>query len=112
MIIENSHAGEWDYDMLRAEFDDYLELSEFNLMLEETAREIEEAVGAKADEPELPIVPKMSEKYTAVVVICRNEIDENHVAEKLGLERNQCYKSNAVGMSRVVDAKVLIESWK
>lgn len=111
MIIENSHAGEWDLEMLKKEFDEYLDLGEFGLMLEESLAEVEK-MNADQDEPEMPIVAKFSEKYTAFVIVCRNEIDENHIAEKLGVEVSQCYKSKAVGMTHVVDAKKVIERWK
>jgi hypothetical protein len=111
MIIENSHAGEWDLEMLKKEFDEYLDLGEFGLMLEESLAEVEK-MNADQDEPELPIVAKFSEKYTAFVIVCRNEIDQNHIAEKLGVEVSQCYKSKAVGMTHVVDAKKVIERWK
>lgn len=109
MVIENSHAGEWDIEVLRKEFDDFIDLDDFGLMLDEVTEELKEAV--EQDEPEMPIVAKFSEKYTAFVIVCTNEIDENHVAEKLGIERNQCYKSNKVGISHVVAAKKLIEQW-
>ncbi|MDP1814418.1 MAG: hypothetical protein Q8K92_08215 [Leadbetterella sp.] len=111
MLIENSHAGEWDLEMLKKEFDEYLDLGEFGLMLEESLAEVEK-MNADQDEPELPIVAKFSEKYAAFVIVCRNEIDENHIAEKLGVEVSQCYKSKAVGMTHVVDAKKVIERWK
>lgn len=111
MLIENSHAGEWDLEMLKKEFDEYLDLGEFGLMLEESLAEVEK-MNADQDEPEMPIVAKFSEKYAAFVIVCRNEIDENHIAEKLGVEVSQCYKSKAVGMTHVVDAKKVIERWK
>lgn len=111
MLIENSHAGEWDLEILKREFDEYLDLGEFGLMLEESLAEVEK-MNADQDEPEMPIVAKFSEKYTAFVIVCRNEIDQNHIAEKLGVEVSQCYKSKAVGMTHVVDAKKVIELWK
>jgi hypothetical protein len=110
MIIENSHAGEWDLEILKKEFDEFLDLGEFGLMLEESLAEVEKMT-ADQDEPEMPIVAKFSEKYTAFVIVCRNEIDQNHIAEKLGVEVSQCYKSKAVGMTHVVDAKKVMEQW-
>lgn len=113
MLIENSHAGEWDMEVLRKEFESFVDLDEFNIMLEESANDIEKELTDSEDrKSELPIVAKMSEKYTAIVVVCTNEIDLNHIAEKLGLEMEKCYKSNSVGISRVVSAQKLIEAWK
>ncbi|TDB64402.1 ParB N-terminal domain-containing protein [Arundinibacter roseus] len=110
MMIENSHAGEFDMEVLKAEFDEYIDLDSFGLSLDELAKDLTEAGSELApSEPELPIVAKFSEKYDSVVIICRNEIDYNHLAEKLGLDRSQCYKSSKVGTTHVLDAKQVIE---
>jgi hypothetical protein len=111
MLIENSHAGEWDMEMLRREFDEFLDLSEFGLVLDEIGEELEKASEAGED-AELPIVARYGEKYSAVVVVCRNEIDLNHVSEKLGTEMSKSYKNNSVGVAMVVEASKLIASWK
>ncbi len=110
MIIENQHAGEFDMEKLKEEFDEFLNLDDFGIMLEEAGAQIAEMV--ETDEPEMPIVPKFSEKYSAVVIVCTNEIDENNLFEKLEIERGQCYKSQNVGLMKVIDAKRLMELWK
>lgn len=110
MIIENTHAGEWDLEMLKQEFDELVDLESYGLSHEELDRQIEEASELLEEEPELPVVAKFSEKYDSIVIICRNEIDMNHLSEKLGLDRVQCYKSSKVGMQHVVDAKVVMEA--
>jgi DNA-directed RNA polymerase len=109
MIIENTHAGEWDLEMLKQEFDDLVDLESYGISHEELDRQIEEATEQLEEAPELPVVAKFSEKYDSIVIICRNEIDMNHLSEKLGLDRVQCYKSSKVGMQHVVDAKQVIE---
>ena len=112
MMIENSHAGEFDMELLKAEFDQYVDLDSFGLSLDELADELSGASSELADqEAELPVVAKFSEKYDSVVIICRNEIDMNHLAEKLGLDRAQCYKSSKVGTTHVVEAKQVIEAF-
>lgn len=63
-------------------------------------------------EPELPIVPKYSEKYTSFVIVCDNEIDENHIAEKLGIAIGKCYKSSSVGPMHIIKSSQLIKTWK
>lgn len=110
MIIENSHAGEWDMEKLKAEFDDFLNLDEFNILFDEMEEQLGEVL--QEEKPELPIVAKFSEKYSAFVIVCQNEIDENHLAEKLGIDREQCYKSKNIGITHVVGAKKVIERWK
>jgi hypothetical protein len=110
MIIENSHAGEWDLQKLRDEFDEFLDLDEFGIMMEDLGEAVKDLV--EHDEPEMPIVPKFSEKYSAVVIVCKNELDENHIFEKFEIDRGQCYKSQNVGLMKVIDAKRVIELWK
>lgn len=112
MIIENSHAGEFDLEMLKAEFDRYVDLGDFGFDFSELDKQLAEATQETAQEPELPIVAVMSEKYTSFVIVCPNEIDANHIAEKLGIERGKCYKSSKVGMMHVVDSQKVIERWK
>ncbi|UBM58244.1 hypothetical protein LAG90_15680 [Marinilongibacter aquaticus] len=106
MMIENSHAGEWDLQKLREEFDSFIDLSEFGIMMEELDAELNEMT--EEPEPEMPIVAKFSEKYTAFIIVCTNEIDENHVAEKLGIRQEKCYKSSKIGTSHIVPAKRFI----
>lgn len=108
MIIENSHAGEWDLEMLKQEFDSLIDLEAYGLGMDELNEQITEAAEHITEEPELPVVAKFSERYDSIVIVCKNEIDFNHLSEKLGLEKSQCYKSSKVGMSRVVDAKQVI----
>lgn len=109
MIIENSHAGQWDLEMLKKEFDDYLDLSSFGLDLSELDEMTKEVTAAA--EPEYPIVPKYSEKYGAVVIVIENSIDENFVRSILGLEVMKDYKTSNVGESYVLNAKRFIELW-
>ena len=109
MLIENKHNGEFDFQMIKDEFADFVESYDFSKEMEA----LEADMGRLLNDPtvalpEMPIVPKMSEKYTAFVVVCRNEIDENHIAEKFGVERGSCYKSKHVGMMYVVDAGSLL----
>jgi hypothetical protein len=110
MLIENSHAGEFDFEMLRNEFSG-VDVADFGLTIEELTADIMHP-DEKEEEPELPIVPKFSERYEAFVIICSNEIDANHIAEKLGVDRAKSYKSDAIGQSHVVQALNVIERWK
>ena len=111
MMIENSHAGEFDLQLLKDEFSEMVDLESFGLNLDELGKEASELTGELMEEaPELAIVAKFSEKYDSIVIICRNEIDMNHLAEKLGLDREQCYKSSKVGTTHVLDAKAVISA--
>jgi hypothetical protein len=110
MLIENSHAGEWDLDMLNTDFADYVDIASFGISLEELTADLNEKKD-ESIEPEMAIVAKMSEKYTAFVIVCSNEIDENFIAERLNLDKEKCYKSTAIGQSHVISSKKFIESW-
>lgn len=112
MMIENSHAGEFDLEMLKTEFEEFVNLDDFGIDLSELDKQLSSMTSSNEPEAEMPIVAKMSEKYSSFVIVCENEIDENHIAEKLGVEKGKCYKSSGVGMMHVVDAKKLIEAWK
>lgn len=110
MLIENTHSGEFDLEILHAEFAEYVDLEEFGLNVDELIKDIQS--NEVTEQAEMPIVSKLSEKYTSFVIVCSNEIDENHLAEKLGIDRAKCYKSDRVGMTHVVSAKQVIERWK
>lgn len=111
MVIENSHAGEWDFEKLQAEFSELVDLEGFGLKMEEITKQLDEAAQEAQEtdtEPEMPIVKKFSEKYDSLTVVCDDAIDFNHLCEKLNLDRAKCYKSSKVGMQLVMDAKTLI----
>lgn len=113
MLIDNTNAGEFDQQMLHAEFAEFVDLGDFGLSVDEIISELKDLEDkAEAEEPEMPIVPKFSEKYEAFIIICRNEIDANHIAEKLGVDKAQSYKSESIGQSHVVDAEKVIGLWK
>lgn len=111
MLIENKHNGEFDLQLIKDEFADFIDSYDFTKEIEALEAEMDRMQNDPTmDAPEMPIVPKLSEKYTAFVVVCRNEIDENHVAEKFGLERGKCYKSSSMGMMYVVDAGKILNT--
>lgn len=111
MIIENTHAGEFDLEKLHAEFDEYINLDDYGISFDEITKEISEE-HAKTEEPQYPIVPKYSEKYSAVVIVIENSIDENFVREVLGLQVAKDYKTENVGDTYVLNAKKFIEKWQ
>ena len=106
----NAIKGDFVDEILRDHFTGVVDFDDFGIQLEELA-DLHKAEPL-TEQPEFPIVAKMSEKYTSFVIVCQNEIDENHLAEKLGIERGQCYKSSKVGSMHVLNAKQVIERWK
>ena len=111
ILASNVNEGEWIDDILRQDYDDVL--ADMGVQLAALDADVEAAAGgAKQADPEFPIVAEFSEKYDAVVIVCRNAIDYNFVQEVLGLEKAQSYKAKEVGTTRVVDAKAFCEKWK
>ena len=110
ILASNVSEGEWIDDILREQYNDVLE--DVGLQLAALDADVAAAAGDKEAEPEFPIVAEFSEKYDAVVIVCRNAIDFNFVQEVLGLEKSQSYKAKEVGTTRVVDAKAFCEKWK
>lgn len=112
MMIENSHAGEFDIEMLKQEFESFVDLKSFGLDLSELDKQLNEVAHPGAEQAaELPVVAKFSEKYDAIVIVCSNEIDFNHLSEKLNLDKAKCYKSSKIGMTNVIDAKQVIAAF-
>lgn len=113
MVIENSHAGEFDLQMLHDEFEAFVNLDDFNIDIDELTKDLDTGLRqAQPVEPEMPIVPKYSEKYSAVVIVIENSIDENFVRESLGLAKAKDYKTSNVGETYVLTAKQFTEAWQ
>ena len=55
----------------------------------------------------MPIVPKFNEKYTAVVIFCENELDENWLKNIFDLKKSKDYKSGRVAQNHVVHVRDL-----
>lgn len=111
VLASNVNEGEWIDEVLRQDYADVLDEMGVQLAMMDALVGEAGAAGKEA-EPEYPIVAEFSEKYTAFVIVCRNEIDENNVRELLGVEKRQSYKSQEVGQTHVIDAKAFSERCK
>ena len=110
ILNSNIHEGSWIEEILKEDFQD-IDLSNLGLDIEiEEEKPIE--LDEEQQEPEYPIVQKMSEKYTAIIIVCTNEIDETHISEILQLQKEKCYKKDEVANSRVISAEKFINLWK
>lgn len=111
-LLLNSHkyTGEYDVEMLNEYFTEF-KLEDFGIDVADFSSSLSELDESLA-EPEMPIVPKFSEKYSSIIIVIDNEIDENNLSEKLGLQKSQCYKSSKFGMTHVISSKSVIEKWK
>ena len=74
-IMDNTHAGEWDLELLA----DWT--ADLNLDL---------GIDLNNDDPHDRDLPKMEliryEKYDYVMIVCRSEIDFNDLVRKLGID--------------------------
>jgi hypothetical protein len=111
MIIENHHAGEFDLQLLHDQFAEFVDLDDYGISLDELEKQIKESLPMETAAPEMPIVPKYSEKYSAVIIVIENSIDENFVRESLGLGDTKDYKTSNMGPSYILTAKQFQEKW-
>ena len=115
-LRDNRNTGEFDYDVLANNFDiEYLE---------EVGFKGSELVGYVTDEfedefysyddanAEMPIVPKFSEKYNAVIIFSENELDMNWLRNVLNLKVEKDYKNTRVGESHVMNVKDFQKIWE
>lgn len=104
VLASNVNEGEWIDEILRGDYADLI--ADMGISL----ASVDELLGAgpealPAEKPEYPIVAEFSEKYTAFIIVARNEIDANNVRQILGLgEKMQSYKSQEVGSSTIIEA--------
>lgn len=110
LLNSKKYQGEYDLDMLAEHFSEFA-LEDFGIDIPDFSAVTDSDIPEIEKEPEYPIVAKMSEKYTAVVIVIENSIDENFVRSVLGLGVAQDYKTSNVGESYVVTAKQFIEKW-
>jgi histidinol phosphatase-like enzyme len=115
LILNSSkYQGEFDLLMLRENFSDFNLEKELGVNFDELDKDLEAAanVGQKPTEAEYPIVAKMSESYHAFIIVCKNSIDENHVAELLGVDVEKSYKGTKIGRSHVITAEKFSKQWE
>lgn len=112
ILASNVNEGDWIDEVLREQYADVLADVGLELAALDALTDAAAAGVGKEAAPEYPIVAEFSEKYDAVVIVCRNDIDANFVREVLGLGMAQSYKSKEVGTTRVIDAKAFCEKWK
>ena len=111
IISSNVHEGEWDKQILA---DLYADVNLTDLGLDLKGLTLENATGSALEEKkevEYPIVPKFSEKHSAIVIVVSNEIDLNHIQQILGLGTEQSYKSSDTGTTYVLSCEKFMKAW-
>jgi len=111
---DNEHAGEWDMSAFNKFFSE-VKRKEWGLEIEfsQEDQDFEKDIKSFDDENcEYPIVPKFSEKYSAVIIVIENEIDEVFVKNTLQLEKSKSYKNSKTGTSFVIDVSKFKKVWQ
>ncbi|MCC2546420.1 hypothetical protein LJY25_08185 [Hymenobacter sp. BT175] len=111
ILASNINEGQWIEDLLRSDYADVL--ADVGLELPALEQLMKDAgIDAQEQKPEYPIVAEFSEKYSSFIIVCRNDIDANNVAQILGIEQMQSYKSGEVGKTHVIEARAFAEKCK
>lgn len=106
----NKNGGKFDNDLLRKYFDkEFLLNSGFKEKeLDFFLSKFEEKFNSYSNKNcEMPIVPKFSEEYDAVIIISRNSIDSIYLKTLFNIEREKCYKCSRVGEAMIIDVNHL-----
>lgn len=111
-ITANALSDDFDHKLL-AQFN-VSDLRNWNVKPEDIKKILEQDQKHQLQygEPKYPIVPKLSEKYSFVVIFTTNEIDQAFLDNYFELEQNSSYKTSKVGIGRAINFekfKALIE---
>jgi len=106
ILASNVHEGEWEKDILLA---DYADIDNEFMGMDEDFFCVDVPDLDEEPEAEFPIVQKFSEKYDAVVIVVDNEIDRNCFFTMLGLDAEKCYKTQRTGVSQVISFKKFLD---
>jgi len=115
IIKDNNSFGDWDVDVLANQFEKEfllqmgMEEKQLGFFMEEFEEEFYKVDDTNA---ELPIVPKFSEGYTAVMIFCDNEMDENWLRNVLKLKKSRDYKTERIKETSVITVKQFQKLWK
>lgn len=111
----NRNGGEFDDDAL-ANYFDKEELLEFGFKEQELGMYMddfsEEFYSYDDSNAEMPIVAKFSEKYDALVIVCKNEIDLTFLQTALNIQGTQSYKNSHTGKGMVIDVEQFRKAWE
>jgi hypothetical protein len=111
----NKNTGSWDESKYVGNFTKEMMLSvgfkesELSMYLSEFEQKIRSITNADAA---YPLIPKFSEKYDAIIIVSKNEIDTHYVEQILGLDRMKSYKNQKVGKTHIIDVKHFKDQWE
>lgn len=115
VIKDNVEFGDWDVDMLANQYEKQflmqmgMEEKQLGFFMDDFE---EEFYKVETEQVDMPIVPKFSEKYTAVMIFCDNELDETWLRNTLKLKKARSYKTERVKETSVITVKDFQKLWQ
>ncbi len=111
----NKNHGEFDFDMLANMFD-IKELKEWGFEERELPTELsefqEQFDGITDKDAEMPIVPKLSEKYNMYIIVTDNDVDSTFLENVLDIKKSKSYKNSSTGKSHVLTFNHFQKIWQ
>ena len=104
----NKNTGRLDYDKLQKFYTtEWLKgvgwkEQELSFFQSEFEKKFHSITNANCD---MPIVPKFSEKYDAVIIISRNSIDTAFLETALKIDKEKSYKNSRTGKAMIIDVE-------
>ncbi len=104
----NKNTGRWDFDKLQQFFTkEWLKgvgwkEQELGFFQSEFEKKFNKINNQNCD---MPIVPKFSEKYDAVIIISKNSIDTAFLETALKIDKEKSYKNSRTGKAMIIDVE-------
>ncbi len=104
----NKNTGRWDIDKLQQFFTkEWLvnvgfKEQELSFFQDEFQKKFNKITNQNCD---MPLIPKFSEKYDAVIIISKNTIDTTFLETALKIDKAQSYKNSRTGKAMVIDVE-------
>ena len=104
----NKNTGRWDFDKLQQFFTkEWLKgvgwkEQELGFFQSEFEKKFNKINNQNCD---MPIVPKFSEKYDAVIIISKKSIDTAFLETALKIDKEKSYKNSRTGKAMIIDVE-------
>ena len=104
----NKNLGRWDLNALQEFFDkDFLKMAGFEdkdleWWMSDFQKKFNSITNKNCD---MPIIPKFSEKYDAVIIISTNTVDTTFLETALKIGKEKSYKNTRTGKAMVIDVE-------
>ena len=104
----NKNTGRWDLDKLQQFFTKEWLINvgfkeqELSFFQDEFQKKFNKITNQNCD---MPLIPKFSEKYDAVIIISTNTIDTTFLETALKIDKAQSYKNTRTGKAMVIDVE-------